>query len=553
MIIDARTLESGRTVEADLCIVGAGAAGITLVHALGGLGLSIIVLEGGGLRFDAASQSLYQGEIAGHPYELDTSRIRFFGGSTNAWSGFSHPFEQQQFAQRAWVPDSGWPLSRTDLDPDYERAMALLGIDKAAFGPSSAAASAADGTATPNALSGADDSVVTHVAQLNRRRRRFGRVFRPELRQRTDVRVFLHANVTRLNLDPNASAITSIDVACLDGPRFQARAGLVVLACGGIENARLLLLSNDRQTAGLGNGNGLVGRYFMEHPTYTPARFEPGNPDFPVGRYDVCHALLRRDIVSELCVSAARQEKEGLLHGGTFIVPVYRGERSPGVVAAKAARKLAGRGMAAYALRHSLKLAANSHNILSFACGFYTQAQWLVRDYELYVHLEQAPNPDSRVLLSDRRDRLGLNEVRLDWRLTGLDRHTLARTLEVLDEDLHRRRIGRLRPMASPAPHDREPGWIWHHMGTTRMHPDPKRGVVDVDSRMHGIGNLYVAGSSIFPTSGNHTPTLTIIAMTFRLAAHLRRQLCRPPLVVGTDAAGGTRLPANRSSVAAAE
>ncbi len=468
MIIDARTLESGVTVDADICIVGAGAAGITLVHALGGLGLSIIVLEGGGLRFEAASQSLYQGEITGHQYDLDTSRIRFLGGSTNAWSGFSLPFEQQQFAQRAWVPDSGWPLSRADLDPYYDRAMELLGIKKAAFGLPSVPASETASDVALKDISETTNNVVTSVARLNRRRRRLGRVFRSELRQRADVRVFLHANVTRLNVDQSALEITSIDVACLDGPRFSARAGLIVLACGGIENARILLLSNDRHPDGLGNGNGLVGRYFMEHPTYSPARFEPHDPNFPVAEYDVCHALLRRDVVSELSVSAARQEKEGILHGGVFIVPVYRGERSPGVTALKAARKLAGRGMAAYALRRSLKLAADTHNILSFAYGFYTQAQWLIRDYELYVHLEQAPNPDSRVLLSGQRDRLGLNTVRLDWRLTDLDRHTLTRTLEILDEDLRRRRIGRLHAMPSPAPRNREPGWIWHHLDTSK-------------------------------------------------------------------------------------
>ena len=141
--------------------------------------------------------------------------------------------------------------------------------------------------------------------------------------------------------------------------------------------------------------------------------------------------------------------------------------------------------------------------------------------------MEQAPNRESRVVLGQDRDRLGCPRVELRWRLSEIDKRTAHRAHEILREELARAGLGRFRSALG------EPGDAWpsglrgarHHMGTTRMHPDPRRGVVDADARVHGIANLYVAGSSVFPTSGAANPTLTIIALALRLAAHVTRRL----------------------------
>ena len=142
---------------------------------------------------------------------------------------------------------------------------------------------------------------------------------------------------------------------------------------------------------------------------------------------------------------------------------------------------------------------------------------------------EQAPNPDSRVSLVEERDALGLPRIALDWRLTELDKRSLQAGHQAVALELGRTGLGRLQIE----------DWLtadvttWtptltgghHHIGTTRMSEDPARGVVDGDCRVHGIANLYVAGSSVFPTSGSANPTLTVVALALRLAAHLEQRL----------------------------
>ena len=141
--------------------------------------------------------------------------------------------------------------------------------------------------------------------------------------------------------------------------------------------------------------------------------------------------------------------------------------------------------------------------------------------------LEQAPNPASRVRLIEQRDALGMPRVQLEWRLSGLDKRSIRRAHELLARELGRAGLGRLQLMLSEDEHRWPPelGGGRHHMGTTRMHRDPARGVVDPDCRVHGVGNLYVAGSSVFPTVGAANPTLTIVALALRLADHLVEQL----------------------------
>jgi choline dehydrogenase-like flavoprotein len=149
------------------------------------------------------------------------------------------------------------------------------------------------------------------------------------------------------------------------------------------------------------------------------------------------------------------------------------------------------------------------------------------RLFALLTRQEQAPNRDSRVTLTSERDAMGMPRVKLDWRLTALDRRSFRGFYEVLGRELGRSGIGRVRMHewvleSESSSWPKSLGGGWHHMGTTRMHPEPRRGVVDANCRVHGLANLYVAGAAVYPTAGCANPTLTLVALTLRLSDHLK-------------------------------
>ena len=152
-----------------------------------------------------------------------------------------------------------------------------------------------------------------------------------------------------------------------------------------------------------------------------------------------------------------------------------------------------------------------------------------IKEYSMHTRLEQAPNPNSRVMLSDQKDALGVPRIKLDWQLTALDKRSIRQLYETLGQEAGRQRIGRIQLQDWLL--EDEPMWPpylgggWHHMGTARMHEDPKQGVVDAQCKVHGLSNLYVAGSATFPTAGAANPTLTLIAMALRLSDHLKEKM----------------------------
>ena len=129
MFVDARTIPAGATLETDICIIGAGAAGIALAQEFAGLDMRVSILESGGREFDAETQQLGTGRNIGTPYfPLDAARLRYFGGTTNHWGGLCRPSNAIDFESRSWVPDSGWPLTKAELQPYYERAQVSCNV-----------------------------------------------------------------------------------------------------------------------------------------------------------------------------------------------------------------------------------------------------------------------------------------------------------------------------------------------------------------------------------------------------------------------------------------
>lgn len=566
MFVDARRVEPDAEIEADICVVGAGAAGIVLARELIDRGMRVVVLESGGLTYDAETQSLYRGELAGVPYfPLETARLRFFGGTTNHWEGLCRPLDAQDFERRPWIPHSGWPISKAELEPFYARAAEVMHLT-----PEFEVGYWRERSPrVPLPLTG---RALTRTAQIvPDASLRFGETYRGELERARNVLTYLHANATELETDEAGATVSRVRVARLDGGAFSVSARFFVLAAGGIENPRLLLASDRGNARGLGNEHDLVGRFFLEHPRFRAATVVSSDPQLPVGFY-VQHAARGSQIQGYLALSDELKREEGLVDVQIRLEPDYvesfeHALESADVRSFKSLRR-AGRDGAPLDEfgRHVGRVASDVTTWRRFtvpgsplplpypevvstlarssrvdrrslipallgdiaAFGYASASDAApIESLALTTRIESAPNPNSRVTLVRELDALGMRRVKLDWRLSEIDRRSAVRAVEVLGAELGRAGLGRLRldvdPDSSELPRDVAGGW--HHMGTTRMSDDPKRGVVDPDCRVHGLSNLFVAGSSVFPTAGSGTPTLTLVALALRLADTLRRSL----------------------------
>jgi choline dehydrogenase-like flavoprotein len=255
---DSRDLEEGTILGADLCILGAGAAGITLARALGSSGLTIILLESGGLEPEDANKALSEAKMTGiQTWSPADMRVRVLGGSTQHWTGHCRPLGADDFTARSWLPNSGWPITLADLEPYYALAQETLELGAFDYDPA--------GRAQGRALLPFSPVAENRYYQLSPPTR-MGERYRSELDAAEYLTVYTYANATNLVLNGARTRIGAVDVKTLSGKSLRVQAGMFVLAMGGLENARLLLASNTQLSAGVANGNDVVGRYLMEHP-----------------------------------------------------------------------------------------------------------------------------------------------------------------------------------------------------------------------------------------------------------------------------------------------
>ncbi|MCB1968893.1 MAG: GMC family oxidoreductase [Geminicoccaceae bacterium] len=503
----------GSEIGCDLCIIGAGAAGIALALELDGSGIDVVLLESGGFEYDDATQALYEGRSVGHhAASLVDARLRYFGGSTNHWGGFCHPLDHQDFIERPWVPDSGWPIARADLDPFYARAQPILELQDYDYSVRRWKKS------LPPIFTGKmfEGRLMPEIFQLSPPTN-MGELYRSALVSSANVRLFLWSNLREIVPDGTATTVERLDVACLSGNGFSILPRKVVLATGGIENPRILLASNTVAPAGLGNGHDIVGRYYMDHPSHEAATLLLNQPS----------QIARRPAMQPIFPQAAlRPEVEDAERVQRFLTTLHVGQElfaePEGYMAVRDIFKAFGRLEWPDDLSERLEIfLGDIDDAVSYGYQrYFADAEAL----GLRVHTEVGPHPQSRIMLGDSVDALGMPTVIRDWELGELDRRTIRRGLEIVGEEAGRAGLGRLRIHDWVMQPDFEvPGsGSWHHMGTTRMHADPGKGVVDAHCRVHGMSNLYIAGSSVFPTSGMANPTLTIVALAIRLADHLK-------------------------------
>lgn len=540
MLIDSRQLQSGQSFETEICVIGAGIAGITLAMEFDRAGLSCVVLESGGEVRDDATADLYRGPSAGREYAFaDGTRSRFLGGSSNCWGGFCRPWDQTAFEQRDWVNASGWPIGRAELEPYYARAHDVLRVPSRDYDPAEWVAAA---ESAPPARAGCypvlprrlpvDPQHVEEIIALFSPPVPLGRRYRPELAASRRIQVLLWANVVDIRSNPWGGAIEQVTARTLSGVDLSVRARIFVLATGGIENARLLLASNRQQTDGLGNHHDLVGRYFQDHPRRRNGIVEFGeayrhNPLYDVKFHCIADHLRIADtnVCGHLRLPWAVQQREQLLDAQIWFRSMYSGETEPITTALYHLSQRARRRLSpTYGLGRDLSvLMANPFATALYVWGHTTGSRALVRSVTMELIVEPEPDRDSRVTLSDQRDALGMRRAQVDWRLSEGVARTVDRTFELVAAELRERNIAAVtldRPLAETGWPDNVEG-TYHHMGTTRMHDSPRMGVVDRNCRIHGIGNLYVAGSSVFPSSSSNHPTMTLTALALRLADHL--------------------------------
>jgi choline dehydrogenase-like flavoprotein len=532
MLHDARRLEAGTRLAHDFCIVGAGAAGIALAREFLGSSTRVCVLESGGLAFDRAAQALADGENVGHPYfPIGETRLRRFGGTTGWWSGECRPLDpEEDLAPHPWLGHGGWPpVAAADLAARYGRAEALCGLGPGAFEPAAAWFDRRGSSPLPLDPCRFATRIFKHSPPTD-----FARAYGRDLERATNVDVLLNATALSVETDDAGKVAAGVRAASAPGRELEAKAPVVVLAAGGIENARLLLASTRARPAGLGNRHDQVGRCFMEHLFFDDvARFEPVALLPSIRLYARRWTAAGSEVRATLAPTAALLAEARMLNCCFKFASLVK--RHPGVGAALALRD---------GWRRGLPWSRQVATLPALVAGLPGAAAALLRAVlegehgspgrpaPLLVNVvsEQAPNSGSRVTLSRRRDRFGQPLARLEWRLGEADRASWLKGLELLARDLAGSGLGRLvlpDPRARDAAIERVRGGR-HHMGTTRMADDPRRGVVDRDARVHGISNLYVAGSSVFPTSGHADPTLSIVALALRLADHLKAVHLRP-------------------------
>ncbi len=503
MITDILELGEQTTLRAQVVVVGSGIAGAEVATHLARYGVEVVQLESGRDRFDPSIQALNDLIFLGKrhrelnpdsyyhrylPPELrGVSRVRQFGGTSNVWTGKWKYLQPSDFEGRSWVPNSGWPIDFEDLLAHYRSAAKDYG-----FGDLEAEAERAEVVALRNkvAAAGLKMSSFYWEETPTRTAKRFG----DEMRRSQNLRVVLGATATELKLDPSGERVSAVVCRSLEGRELTVEGDAVVLATGALESARLLLASDRQLPGGIGNAHDLVGRFYTDHPKHHTGILKPGPlvreyahelQYAPKPRFCICFAL-----------DDATQQQHQLLEHVLYLKPIYETRVD------WLKRRLLGRAVC-------------------------QDGNGRAASYRVKFVTEQVPHRESRVVLEGEQDALGQRKLALDWRFTEHDHHSMETVLDLLTRRFAAVGLGTF-DFGDVLPTLENMTDAAHQMGTTRMASRPEDGVVDLNCRVFGTDNLYVASSAVFPTGPSYSPTFTILALARRLGQHLLQTVPKP-------------------------
>ena len=498
MELEGRSLPDGARLESDLCIVGAGPAGLSLAAQFAKGGTAVVVLESGSWKEDAAPQLLNRGRVEGDPYAgLEATRYRRIGGSASLWNmpmgatdgGKFVPLDPVDFQGERGRPP--WPIQFQDLEPYYRRAQAI-----AAVGPLEYEASA--WKLPPSPIPAGHPTFASRVYQFGVRDT-FSRTLPALLRR--DSNLVLCQGATAIRLLWKGRTVNAVEAITALGNRITVGTRTLILAAGGIESARILMV--ETEAGRLRDESGWLGRGFMEHPRdFSMTIATTSQAVFERLEFFDSHRIDGVPVGGRIAMQASAIVDQDLPNASVTLLPIWRARRPVHWRIKKLARRFGWklRGVPGYG---------------------WAGVRYSARDFEgfqLLINLEEFPHPDNRLILDAERDALGVPRVCLvrQWRQADQDR--LVRLRALLAGTLEEIGLApvRLGPAVTPDPN------AHHHMGATRMAADSAGGVTDGYGRVFGTDNLFVLGPSVFPSGGFANPTLTIMALALRLADHLR-------------------------------
>ncbi len=499
----------------DVCVIGAGFAGLTLARRLYKSGLKIWLVESGGHHPTDFARQLNAGQSHLEDYPFCTSRARVFGGTSTLWYGACMRLDPIDFETRDWLPNSGWPITSETLAGYADEAKSYLEISEC------------------NAFQHQLEASPFHSGDLcalpvfYSRSRDLRTRYRSLIKASPDVHCLLNATATELLPSDTEKEVRDVKLSVVGWPDLILRPRVVVLAGGGIENARLLLASNTSHPKGLGNANDVVGRYHMEHPIRTVGILPIGDRQKSLLRFTNRSKLDRYQGQGTFGLSEDTRRREKLLNMHIRCYRYHPLENTPQAVALK--RAAADRASIGHRAGQAIA-AAHPSNLRYLT--WHTKNK-LLRNarfdhLRMMAFVEHEPDAENRISIGRGKDAFGQPLPDLCYEESSLLRDSVKRSMNVMAAALAQKGFPGLcfGDDLPPALHDYD-AYGLHHMGATRMSDDPRLGVVDANCKVHGISNLFVAGSSVFPTAGAANPTWTITALALRLADEVRHRFCQ--------------------------
>jgi choline dehydrogenase-like flavoprotein len=529
MIVDLSEVAGSRlSVSTGVCIVGGGAAGVTIAKSLLDRGIEVCLLEAGGVKIEEEQQALLTGESIGEPVKIEEGRFRRLGGATGSWTGRCAALDPIDFERRDWVPQSGWPIACNKLQPYYRAAEAMCGFAE----PWHESVPVFERLAALKLTDEAVSPFLWRFAPNGRNRyQNWGERYLSILKRSPVASLFLHASLTSIEDGPTDNRVRAIVATSSTGGSVRVEAQHFVLCCGGIENARLLLNAALVAKGPLRSVEATTGRYFMQHP-----RVRVAEVSLKAGGVALQDLLNRFSVRSgtEYETGLALSDREQRSHGLLNASAILRYGPRPGSLRHAVQQMRSGVPLRDVNLTmppYGLQPVGLFREVWRHARGIHP----LLADpvATIVVDVEQAPDPASRIALAEDQDMFGLRKVRLDWRIADLERRTVAHFSGRIRKLFERHGWGAFVPIDDleqtgglTCEHMLE---SYHHIGATRMSATLATGTVDADCRVHGLANLHVSGGSVMPTGGHANPTFTIVALALRLADRIGTQM-RPML-----------------------